>query len=90
MSAEGEFLRQAVNDRTELEVDRQKIVDEIAIRLADLAKLDYRWQRFSRGVSPDGSAREVSELIDIATDRAKGNARDRFYDWYGNIPENER
>lgn len=90
MSAESEFIRQAVNDRTELEAERQKIVDEAASKLADLAKLDYRWQRFQRGCSPDAAARETSDLVGVATGRIDLLARDSFMRWFLDIPANER
>jgi hypothetical protein len=90
MSAESEYIRQAVDDRTALEDARQAIVDEAAAKLLELAQRDYRWQRWTRACSAEAAHREASDLVGVATGRIDLLARDEFTRWYLSVPSTER
>lgn len=89
-AAKNQYLSQPVTtDRYELERKRGELVQEFSDKLVALAQEDFRWQTEVRGIdmfSSDKStaAREVLELIDVATGWLNISARDAFMQWFQN------
>jgi hypothetical protein len=72
-------IASAVKNRSELETRRQEIVDRAAADLAALARDDFAWQRFERGImDPYTALREASELMAVAVRRIEDNAREQI------------